>query len=98
MYKWDGRAVFFTRHTTERLLTFGYSFDEGLKLFASSKRYKIPDKAMREYKREKYGGNDGIFYTMAGTVLFVVRDTIDYKYHLPCWLVITATNTLINKK
>lgn len=94
---WKGRKVMFTWHTTERLQQFGVSFEDGLKMFSNSNKEKL-DRGLSKKKREKYHGNQNVFYTRYDEFVFTVKDTTDFKTGRPIWLVLTATNQMINLK
>lgn len=95
--KWNDKTFRFTKHTTERLSEFGVSFEDGLKMFSDSIKEK-QDKGLKNYRNKRYSGNRDIFYTRYNEYVFTVSNVLDNRTYKPIYLVLTATNQLINLK
>lgn len=87
------KALIFTKHAKERVYEAGLDIPRAKELYRES----LPDKpsGFKLYKREKYGGNQNVFYRRNGTFIFTVADTKDKMTGQPILLVITFSDQRI---
>ncbi len=89
--------IIFTKHAIERLQESGLPLKGGVSLVEESQEEKLPRDVI-ESKREKYNGNQGVFYRRNGTFVFVTKYIIDRFTFRPILLVLTLTDQRVTLK
>jgi hypothetical protein len=86
-----------TQHTRQRAEEFDLTISKIIWMFWHSEEEKLP-KDVKKMKKDKYFGNDGVFYRRYGTYIFTVKKVIDKVSGKDIYLILTICNQEINLK